>query len=166
MLRALLRAGDVEHALVLSARVGDPARAREVLLAIEHPDWLSASDALDAALDVAERGEPHHQFTELRGDLAYQRGQWDDALRLYAEARDQHGTPTAARARKRAGLLYLRGRLDEADDVCAAITLDGSDPRRGGSAAGLALGDLLGARRRRRVRAVRRAGARAGHAQR
>ena len=115
-------------ALVLSARVGDPQRAREVLLAIEHPDWLTAPDAVDAALEVAEQGDPHHLFAELRGDLAYQRGQWDDALRLYAEARHQHGTPTAARARKRAGLLYLRGRLDEADEVCAAITLDGSDP--------------------------------------
>ncbi len=127
-IQALLGAGDVEHALVLSARVGDPQRAREVLLAIEHPDWLSAPDAVDAALEVAEQGDPHHLFAELRGDLAYQRGQWDDALRLYAEARHQHGTPTAARARKRAGLLYLRGRLDEADEVCAAITLDGSDP--------------------------------------
>jgi ATP/maltotriose-dependent transcriptional regulator MalT/DNA-binding SARP family transcriptional activator len=128
VLSALLRAGDVEHALVLSAGVGDPGRAREVLLTIEHPDWLGASDALEAALDIAEQGEPHHLFAELRGDLAYQRGQWDDALQLYGEAGNHHGTPTAARARKRAGLLYLRGRLDEADAVCAAITLDGSDP--------------------------------------
>ena len=112
---------------MLSAGLGDPQRAREVLLAIDHPDWLTAPDALDAALTVAERGETHHRFIELRGNLAYQRGEWDEALRLYAEARDQHGEPTTARARKRAGLLYLRGRLDEADDVCAAVTLDGSD---------------------------------------
>ncbi len=95
-IRALLRAGDVENALVLSARVGDPDRAREVLLAIEHPDWLASPDALEAALDVAERGDPHHRLTELRADLAYQRGRWDDALRLYVEARHQHGRPTAA----------------------------------------------------------------------
>ena len=127
-IRALLSAGDVEHALVLSARVGDPARAREVLLAIGHPDWLGAPDALDEALDTAERGDPHPQLTELRGDLAYQRGQWDDALRRYDEAARQHGTPATALARKRAGLLYLRGRLDEADELCAAVTLDGVDP--------------------------------------
>ena len=123
----LLRAGDAEDALVLSAGLDDPQRAREVLLAIDHPDWLTAPDALEAALTVAERGETHHRFIELRGNLAYQRGEWDEALQLYAEARDQHGEPTTARARKRAGLLYLRGRLDEADDVCAAVTLDGSD---------------------------------------
>jgi DNA-binding SARP family transcriptional activator/ATP/maltotriose-dependent transcriptional regulator MalT len=127
-IRALLDAGELEHALLLSVRVGDPQRAREVLLSIAQPDWLSAPEALDKALEIAERDDVHHQFTELRGDLAYQRGQWDDALRLYAQARQEHGVQTAARARKRAGLLYLRGRLDEADEVCAAITLDGSDP--------------------------------------
>ena len=124
---AFLQAGDVENALVLSARTGDPVRAREVLMAIDHPDWLGAPDALEAALDVAERGDPHPRLTELRADLAYQRGEWDDALRLYDESRSQHGKPTTARARKRAGLLYLRGRLDEADDVCAAIDLDGNE---------------------------------------
>ena len=124
----MLRAGDAENALVLSAGFGDPKRAREVLLAIEHPDWLTAPDALEAALAVAEQGGPHHRLTELRGNLAYQRGEWDEALRLYLEASDQHGVPTTARARKRAGLLYLRGRLDEADEVCAAVKLDGSDP--------------------------------------
>jgi DNA-binding SARP family transcriptional activator/ATP/maltotriose-dependent transcriptional regulator MalT len=123
----MLRAGDAENALVLSAGFGDPQRAREVLLAIEHPDWLTAPDAIEAALAVAEQGGPHHRLTELRGNLAYQRGEWDEALRLYVEARDQHGVPTTARARKRAGLLYLRGRLDEADEECAAVTLDGSD---------------------------------------
>ena len=127
-IQALIDAGDPENALVLSAHVGDPRRAREVLLAIDHPDWLSAPDALDAALEVAERGGPHHQLIELRGDLAFQRGQWTDALRLYADAKLQHGEPTAARARKQAILLYLRGRLDEADEVCAAISLDGRDP--------------------------------------
>ena len=124
----LLRAGEAENALVLSTGLGDPQRARDVLLSIEHPDWLTAPDAVEAALAVAEQGGPHHQLTELRGNLAYQRGEWDVALRLYLEAREQHGVPTTARARKRAGLLYLRGRLDEADEVCAAITLDGSDP--------------------------------------
>ena len=124
---AFLQAGDLENALVLSARTGDPVRAREVLMAIGHPNWLSAPEALEAALDIAERGESHHQLTELRADLAYQRGEWDDALRLYAESRSQHGKPTTARARKRAGLLYLRGRLDEADDVCAAIELNGNE---------------------------------------
>ena len=124
---ALLRAGDTENALLLSARVGDPERALEVLLAIGQPDWLSAPDVLDAALAVAERGGSHPQLTELRADLAFQRGQWDDALRLYAQARDEDGRPTTARVRKRAGLLYLRGRLDEADELCAAVTLDGSD---------------------------------------
>ena len=128
VVQALLDAGDPENALVLSAHVGDPQRAREVLLAIDHPDWLRAPDALDAALDVAERGGPHHQLIELRADLAYQRGQWTDALRLYADARLQDGQKTATRARKRAGLLYLRGRLDEADEVCAAVALDERDP--------------------------------------
>ena len=89
---------------------------------------------------------PHHQLIELRADLAYQRGQWTDALRLYADARLQHGQTTATRARKRAALLYLRGRLDEADEVCAAV-----GPRRTrssvrGPVALPALGDLLGAR--------------------
>jgi ATP/maltotriose-dependent transcriptional regulator MalT len=124
---ALLRAGDAENALLLSARVGDPSRARDVLLAIGHPDWLGAPDALDAALKVAERGGPHPQLAELRGDLAYQRGQWDDALRRYEEAARQHGRPTPAVARKTAGLLYLRGQLDEADQLCAAVTGDGSN---------------------------------------
>ena len=90
---ALLRAGDLENALVLSARTGDPVRTREVLMQIGHPDWLSVPGALEAALDIAERGEPHHQLTELRGDLAYQRGEWDNALRLYAESRASTACP-------------------------------------------------------------------------
>ena len=136
-----------EHALVLSARVGDPQRAREVLLAIDHPDWLSAPDALDAALDVAERGGPHHQLTELRGDLAYQRGQWDDALRLYAEARQQHGQPTAARARKRAGpAVPARAARRGRRGVCRRSPSTGAIPPRRPGCSALALGDLLGAR--------------------
>jgi DNA-binding SARP family transcriptional activator/ATP/maltotriose-dependent transcriptional regulator MalT len=124
----LLRAGDAENALVLTARFSPPQRAREVVLAIDHPDWLTAPEALEAALDVAEQNGPHHRLTELRGNIAYQRGEWDEALRLYVESREQHGVVSVARARKRAGLHYLRGRLDEADEICAAITLDGSEP--------------------------------------
>jgi ATP/maltotriose-dependent transcriptional regulator MalT/DNA-binding SARP family transcriptional activator len=125
--RAFVAAGDLENALVLSARVGDPDLARETLLTVEHEDWLGLSDAFDAALAVAERGGTEAGLTELRADLAYQRGDWDAALALYGAAASQQGASATALARKRAGLLYLRGRLDDADELCAAATLDGSD---------------------------------------
>lgn len=126
--RALLVSGDAENALVLSTRIGDPERTRATLAAIERVDLLVASQSLEPALDVAERAGIHPRLDELRGDLANRRGDWDEALRRYHDAAGQRGAATTALARKQAGILYLRGRLDDAEAMCAGVELDGTDP--------------------------------------
>ena len=73
--------------------------------------------------------------------------------------RPRLGDPTATRlARKRATLLYLRGRLDEADATCAAARVDGSDPAEESQGPVVAGRRALDARRRGRVPRVPRAG--------
>jgi ATP/maltotriose-dependent transcriptional regulator MalT/DNA-binding SARP family transcriptional activator len=124
---SLVRSGDVENALVLSAAVGDPQLARDVLMAIRSPDTLGATEAMDDALRVAESGGGDPRLAELRGDLAYQRGSWDEALRHYDGAAEQLDKSSTVLSRKRAGLLYLRGRLDDAEAVCAQVPLDDHD---------------------------------------
>lgn len=125
---SLMRSDDVENALALSAAVGDPQLARDVLMAIRRPDTLGAFEAVDDALSVAESGGRHPRLAELRGDIAYQRGAWDDALRYYDDAAEQRNGSSTALSRKRAGLLYLRGRLADAESVCADAPLDDDDP--------------------------------------
>ncbi|HEU4842058.1 MAG TPA: tetratricopeptide repeat protein, partial [Ilumatobacteraceae bacterium] len=118
--------GDADAALATCLRLGDPVLAREVVLAVERPELLGR--VLDDAVALAGAAGDDSRLAELRGDLHYLRGSWDDAVAAYAEAA-RLGDPTVTRlARKRATLLYLRGRLDEADATCAAARLDGSDP--------------------------------------
>jgi DNA-binding SARP family transcriptional activator len=124
MVDALLARREAENALGLAVLVGDPERARRVLLAIDDLERFGT----DEALTLAERAGAHPRLTELRGDLAWQRGEWDDALRWFEESARLEGKLRTAPTRKRAGLLYLRGRLDDADELCASVVLDGSDP--------------------------------------
>ncbi|MET0326435.1 MAG: tetratricopeptide repeat protein, partial [Ilumatobacteraceae bacterium] len=124
----LARRGDIEHALVLCTTLDDPVLATEVVLSVERPDRMPSPDALVGALALAERAGPHPGIAELRGDLQYMRGEWDDALTSYARAAAL-GDPHLPRlVRKRAVILYLRGRLDEAESTCDDARIDGSDP--------------------------------------
>ena len=125
ILTSLCERGDAEQALETCLRLGDPAVAREVVLAIARPDLLGC--VLEDVLALAASAGDDSRLAELRGDLHYLRGTWDDAVQAYADAA-LLGDPTVTRlARKRATLLYLRGRLDEADETCAAARLDGTD---------------------------------------
>jgi len=124
---ALAGRGDLENALLLSAAIGDPALATQVLRRVERVDHLRSPDALTAALDVAARGGADAWNAELRGDLQYLRGEWDAALTSYAEARTLGDQASPRLARKRGVILYLRGRLDEAEEAYASARLDGSD---------------------------------------
>jgi ATP/maltotriose-dependent transcriptional regulator MalT/DNA-binding SARP family transcriptional activator len=125
---------EIENALALCASIGDPDLALRAALAVDQPEQLTSTDALDAVLAVASRVEPHPRVTELYGDLHHMRGDWDKALTAYAKASagvwgDASGSRVPMRLfRKRAMTLYLRGRLEEADEVCDGATLDGTDP--------------------------------------
>lgn len=126
ILTRLCDRGDADQVLETCLRLGDARVAREVVLAVPRPDLLGRT--LDDALALASSAGDDARLAELRGDLRYLRGSWDDAVAAYEEAA-RLGDPTAPRlARKRATLLYLRGRLDAADATCAAVCLDGSDP--------------------------------------
>ncbi len=124
----LVRGGDIEHALALCTSLGDPALARAVALTVERPDRLSSPDALAGALDLADQAGDHHRIAELAGDLHYLRGEWDDALARYARAAALGDDASPRLARKRAVILYLRGRLDEAEATCDEARLDGAEP--------------------------------------
>ena len=125
---AMITRGDVDNALLLGTRAGDPQLARRVLQAVDRVDRLGTPDALTETLRIAEPAGPDPRIAELHGDLQYLHGDWDTALASYAEAAAL-GDPASPRlARKRGIILYLRGRLDEADGVFAAARLDGTDP--------------------------------------
>ncbi len=124
---ALIGRGDLENALLLSTRVGDPALATQVLRSVDRVDRLPSPDVLDETLRIASRDGPDPRIAELQGDLNCQRGQWDAALEFYGQA-CATGDPASPRvARKRGVIHYLRGRLDEADAAYSAARLDGSD---------------------------------------
>ena len=125
---ALVALGDIDQALVLSARVGDPDLAQRVVLTIDRPDQLSATAVLSDVLSIAESSGPHPHIAELRGDLHYFAGAWDEALAAYTTAADLGDRNATRLARKRANILYLRGRFDEANAVGAAVEPGGSDP--------------------------------------
>jgi ATP/maltotriose-dependent transcriptional regulator MalT/DNA-binding SARP family transcriptional activator len=126
VVRELCARGEPADALELCTQLGDADLARDVVLAIERPD-LVARPALDGALAVAERAGDDGRLAELRGDLLYLRGAWDDAVAAYALAAAL-GDPAAPRlVRKRATILYLRAQLDDAETMCEAARLDGSD---------------------------------------
>ena len=125
ILTSLCERGEAEQALETCLRLGDAAVAREVVLAVTRPDLLGC--VLEDVLALAASAGDDSRLAELRGDLHYLRGTWDDAVQAYADAA-RLGDPAVTRlARKRATLLYLRGRLDEADETCAAARLDGTD---------------------------------------
>ena len=85
------------------------------------PDRRGTPGALDGGARRWPSGPgPTPRLAELRGDLHYLRGAWDDAVASYAEAAAL-GDPAEPRlARKRATILYLRGQLDDAEAMCAA----------------------------------------------
>ncbi len=125
---AVLRdTGKRTQAVELCTQLGDPAAVRELLASLSHPERQIAPDALDAALDLGARDSPDANLAELRGDLAYVRGKWDEALASYARAAALAGEATPRLARKRATILYLRGRLDEAEAMCVGARLDHID---------------------------------------
>jgi DNA-binding SARP family transcriptional activator/Tfp pilus assembly protein PilF len=125
---AMIARGDLENALLLCTRAGDPTLASRVLRAVERVDRLGTTDALTETLRIAEREGADPRIAELYGDLQYLQGNWDAALASYAAAASL-GDPGSPRlARKRGIILYLRGRLDEADQVCAAARIDGTEP--------------------------------------
>jgi len=127
---ALLEAHDLEHALALAARLGDPEAAMRVVLAVERPHRLAAPGALAGVLDLAGRSGDHPRIAELRGDLQFLSGDWDRALESFAKAsavgRSDATSPRLHR--KQAVILYLRGRLDEAEAVAREARVDGTDP--------------------------------------
>ena len=120
-------AGEPTQAVVLCTQLGDPASTRELLVSLSHPERHVAPDALDAVLDLAERGPPDTRLAELRGDVAYIRGEWDDALAAYARAAALGDDRAPRLVRKQATILYLRGRLDEAEAMCNGVRFDGSE---------------------------------------
>ncbi len=125
---AMIARGDLENALLLCTRVGDPALASRVLEAVDRVDRMAIPDALTETLRIAEQAGAQSRTAELRGDLHYLRGDWDAALASYAEASALGDAASPRLARKRGVILYLRGRLDEAEEVYAAARLDGTDP--------------------------------------
>lgn len=126
---AYLAAGDVGSAVHLAAAAGSPSLAAEVLAAVELRHLVEAPHALEAALDVAERDGPRARTAELRGDLHYRSGRWDDALASYRRAIEMPGHAGTTRLiRKQAAIHYLRGDLIATETVCGTAQLDGSDP--------------------------------------
>jgi ATP/maltotriose-dependent transcriptional regulator MalT/DNA-binding SARP family transcriptional activator len=124
---ALIERGDLESALLLCTRVGDPTLAARVLRSVDRVDHLASPDALTETLRIAQRNGPDPRIAELYGDLQYQRGEWDAALASYTRAGASGDAASPRLARKRGVILYLRGRLDEADEAYAAARLDGTD---------------------------------------
>lgn len=125
--RELIARGEPTGALELCTQLGDAELARDVVLAIDRPD-LVARSALDGALALAERARDDGRIAELRGDLLYLRGAWDDAVAAYALAASLGDPATPRLVRKRATILYLRAQLDDAEAMCESARLDGSDP--------------------------------------
>ena len=125
---ALIERGDLESAMLLCTRVGDPALAARVLRSVDRVDGLASPDVLTEMLRIASRNGPDPRIVELHGDLHSQRGEWDAALEFYGQA-CASGDPASPRvARKRGVIYYLRGRLDDADAAYSAARLDGSEP--------------------------------------
>lgn len=125
---ALDAAGDHAEAVMLCTRLGDAVRTRELLVAMPRPERQMSPESLDAALALAEQSGDDARLTELRGDLQYLRGSWDDAIALYAKATALGGGHAIRLARKQATILYLRGDLARGEEMCQAAPLDGSDP--------------------------------------
>lgn len=121
--------GDVDDAVSLCADLGSAGLARQVLLAADQHRLLETPRLLAAALAVAESdGAATARLTELRGDLHRRTGDWDGALAAYAAAARSSPGPVPRLISKQAGILYLRGALDDADDLCASVVLDGTSP--------------------------------------
>lgn len=127
---ASVTAGDVGNALHLAAQSGSPPLVVRVLGAVQHRQLVEVPHALEAALDVADRGDPHPLAAELRGDLHYRSGRWDEALAAYSRAVAIGGDAAGATRliRKQAAIHYLRGDLAGTEEVCRTAVLDGSDP--------------------------------------
>ena len=156
ILTSLCERGDAEQALETCLRLGDGAVAARS--SWRSPDPSCSGSALDEAVALAAADGEDTLLAELRGDLHYLRGSWDDAVAAYAEAA-RLGDPTATRlARKRATLLYLRGRLDEADADVRGGARRRHGPCRGVQGLVVAGRRALDARRRGRVPHVPRAG--------
>jgi ATP/maltotriose-dependent transcriptional regulator MalT/DNA-binding SARP family transcriptional activator len=125
---ALVGLGNVDDALAVCRHVGDGELALRAALAVDRPDQLAATSMLDEILTLADPSARHPHVAELRGDLHYFAGAWDDALAAYGTAAAL-GSGNATRvARKQANILYLRGRFDEANAIGSAVASDGSDP--------------------------------------
>lgn len=123
--------GDVDSALELCTVVRSADLAVQVLLAINSPHLVRSPQALADAIAIAETGPAHPHIAELRGDVHYRTGTWDDALAAYAAAaqlRAAAGEPTTQLLRRQAAIHYFRGDLAAADELCATASIDGSDP--------------------------------------
>jgi DNA-binding SARP family transcriptional activator/ATP/maltotriose-dependent transcriptional regulator MalT len=118
--------GDADQVLETCLQLGDPGVAREVVLTVPRPDLLGR--AIDDVLALAASASDDTRLAELRGDVHYLRGSWDEAVAAYDDAARLGDATVARLARKRATLMYQRGRLDDAEATCAAARLDGSDP--------------------------------------
>ncbi|MBA3289655.1 MAG: tetratricopeptide repeat protein, partial [Acidimicrobiia bacterium] len=127
-LEAYLRLGRVDAALDLCVRLGDGDLAARVVMAVHDHDRLIVHDNFEMVLRLAEKAGLDALAAERRGDLFVQRGEWDAALASYGRAAMLGDDGDACIARKRAEILYLRGRLDEAEAACRTARLDGSAP--------------------------------------
>jgi DNA-binding SARP family transcriptional activator len=125
---ALVDLGLVDYALALCRHVGDADLAQRTALAVDRPDQLAATAVLDDVLTMAETLAPHPHVAELRGDLHFFAGRWDDALDAYANAAVLGSGNATRLARKQSNILYLRGRFDEANAIGSSISCDGSHP--------------------------------------
>ena len=157
----LARRGDVEHAPRAVHRARRPgAGDRTSCSPSSGPTGSRRPTRSSAPSRVAEQAGAHPRIAELRGDLQYLRGEWDAALASYARAAALGDPATPRLARKQAVILYLRGRLDEAEAMCDAGPHRRHRPGRGVAGAGVAGGDALDPRRRRRLPAAARSGGR------
>ena len=119
--------GEAELTVETCLRLGDPALARRVVPDMGRPDLVGV--AIDDVLDLATTAGDDTQLAELRGDLHYLRGSWDDAVAAYAEAA-RLGDPTVTRlARKRghAAVPARSARRGRRDGV-RRPGIDGRDP--------------------------------------
>ncbi len=125
---AMIARGDLENALLLCTRADDPGLATRVLQ--RGRPHRPPRQHRRAHRDAANRGpgrarSPHRRALRRSPVLA---GDWDAALASYAKAASLGDAASPRLARKQGIILYLRGRLDEAEEVYAAARLDGSDP--------------------------------------
>lgn len=127
---AYVAAGDVGNALHLAAYSGSAPLVIRVLGAVQHRHLVELPHAVEAALDVADRGPAHPLAAELRADLHYRTGRWDEALAAYGRALSIAGDDGGATRliRKQAAIHYLRGDLAATDAVCSTAVIDGTDP--------------------------------------